>query len=470
MMLFPGHGLASSVQVFSIPISRDTGVSSVDSERNASNGGARKLKLKGSQEYILMDIDPGQLKGRLIKRARLHVCSASPKTPFLRVGVSAVAGDWQEGTSFWYFSQTGSACFSQAAYKKKDWAFAGSHLMDVVFGSGHTRWKFADATAPDGEGWQAVAVDPDIVAARAAGLSFGFCLWDEVGTTWSCDEQDFHRQLFPNRYVYSSEKKNRGPWLEVVVEGEDDLPPGPVQDLSYDTAGLKPGQVRVFWKTPEDRGGGKTLGFHAKYKTGDAFVPVPRYLIPMAGDAGERVIMVLRDPGLGPGQAAVIRVQPVDSAGNVGEARELEIVTAPEGNVFDQAFVPVGPFAGRSGALTVGDLEIAVLDLLDKVDPVTGVMIPGQGPGYRSGNHLFRADEKKVRLQGAGNETVFFQVNVAGTATGAKIRFAFDGDAGLVTQIHQCEYVAVDALEKEPARYLPDPVVPLASGFSYSHK
>ena len=70
-----------------------------------------------------MDIDPGQLKGRLIKRARLHVCSASPETPFLRVGVSAVAGDWQEGSSFWYFSQTGSACFSRAAYKQRDWAF-----------------------------------------------------------------------------------------------------------------------------------------------------------------------------------------------------------------------------------------------------------------------------------------------------------------------------------------------------------
>jgi hypothetical protein len=30
--------------------------------------------------------------------------------------------------------------------------------------------------------------------------------------------------------VYSSKKKNRGPWLEVVVEGENDLPPGPLLD------------------------------------------------------------------------------------------------------------------------------------------------------------------------------------------------------------------------------------------------
>ncbi|MCA1795684.1 MAG: hypothetical protein LC660_17770 [Desulfobacteraceae bacterium] len=61
--------------------------------------------------------------GSGIKRARLHVCSASPETPFLRVGVSSVAGDWQEGSSFWYFYQAGSACFSRAAYKHRDWAF-----------------------------------------------------------------------------------------------------------------------------------------------------------------------------------------------------------------------------------------------------------------------------------------------------------------------------------------------------------
>lgn len=454
-------------EILSIPITRDTGISSVEKEVNANTGGARKIKLKGSQEYILWDIDPAALKGRLIRQATLHVCSASPQNaPLMRVGVSSVAGPWQEGSSFWYFPQTGSACFAQAAYKKQDWAFADSHLMDVVFGSGHTRWKFADAAAPDADGWQAVAVNPDIVAARVAGLGYGFCLWDEVGTTWSCDDQGFHRQLFPNRYVYSSEKKNRAPWLEVVVGGEDDLPPGPVQGLSYDNAGLKPGQVRVSWVTPEDRGGGKTLGFHAVYKAGDAFVPVPRYLVPMAGDAGERVVMVLRDMGLGAGQAAVIQVQPVDSAGNVGEARDLEIVTAPEGKIFDQADVPARLFAAQAEALTVGGLEIAVLDLLDKVDPVTGEMIPEQGPGYRNGNHLYSADERRIRLHGAGNETVFFQVNVAGAATGAEIRYAFDGHAGLVTRIHQCEYVAVDTPENGPARYLPDPVVPLTSGFS----
>ncbi|MCA1795685.1 MAG: hypothetical protein LC660_17775 [Desulfobacteraceae bacterium] len=62
--------------------------------------------------------------------------------------------------------------------------FEGESILDVIFGHGHTIWKSADASAPDAGGWQTVLVDPDVVAARVAGLSFGFCLWDEVGTTW----------------------------------------------------------------------------------------------------------------------------------------------------------------------------------------------------------------------------------------------------------------------------------------------
>lgn len=60
--------------------------------------------------------------------------------------------------------------------------FPAGHRLpkDVVFGRGHTRWKFTDTSATDAGGWQTVLVDPDVVAARVVGLSFGFCLWDVV--------------------------------------------------------------------------------------------------------------------------------------------------------------------------------------------------------------------------------------------------------------------------------------------------
>ncbi|MFN2359289.1 MAG: hypothetical protein ABR534_16290, partial [Desulfotignum sp.] len=66
-----------------------------------------------------------------------------------------------------------------------------------------------------------------------------------------------------------------------------------------------------------------------------------------------------------------------------------------------------GPAAIQSrDGLSVGGFSISVMDLLDKVNPVTGKMIPYQPPGYRNANHLFSASEKKIRLHAAANECV----------------------------------------------------------------
>ena len=54
---------------------------------------------------------------------------------------------------------------------RRDWAYRGSTFTDAAFGRGRTIWRFADATAPDADGWQSVAVDPDVVAARSAGIN-----------------------------------------------------------------------------------------------------------------------------------------------------------------------------------------------------------------------------------------------------------------------------------------------------------
>lgn len=167
----------------SIPISRDTWLSAVGSERNGSNGGAKQLKLKGQQEMVLLDIDHSELKGKLITGAILHIRSSRPeKAPLARLGISTVGRSWVEGGSTRYRAQSGTSCFVQAQYDARNWAYKGSTMMDVVFGRGHTLWKFSDCSAPDGEGWQACAVDPDVMAARVAGLSHGFCLFDEVGS------------------------------------------------------------------------------------------------------------------------------------------------------------------------------------------------------------------------------------------------------------------------------------------------
>jgi hypothetical protein len=143
-------------------------------------------------------------------------------------------------------------------------------------GRGHTAWKFADCSAPDRDGWQTCAVDPDVVGARIAGLSYGFCASDEVGNIWSIKEGKFEYTYFPNRFVFSREKKDSAPWMEVWINGEDRTPPEPVTAVKVETANLPPGEALLRWKTPQDHGGGKVLGFNVSYRKDEKDNPFPR--------------------------------------------------------------------------------------------------------------------------------------------------------------------------------------------------
>ena len=122
----------------------------------------------------------------IIEKATLHVRPAVPiDAPLMRLGASTIASAWEEGSGTRYGKQAGSGCFAKAMYKKRDGAYSGSTVLDVVFGKGHTIWRFSDCTPPDADWWQACAVQPEVVAARVAGISHGICLFDEVGSVWS---------------------------------------------------------------------------------------------------------------------------------------------------------------------------------------------------------------------------------------------------------------------------------------------
>ena len=213
-------------------VTRDTWISCEGDEKVGNNGKSKRLKVKGRQEYILFDIDPSALKGKIITGALLHIRSATPvKAPLARLGISTLATRWVEGTSRRYRPQEGSSCFNQAEFKKRDWSYPGSTIMDVTFSRGHTIWKFADCSPPNELGWQTCAVDPDVVAARIAGLSHGFFGYDEVGNIWSLKKGKFNYIKYPNRFCYSRETKKSAPWMEVWVNGRDSIAPEPVKSI-----------------------------------------------------------------------------------------------------------------------------------------------------------------------------------------------------------------------------------------------
>lgn len=454
-------------QAVKCDVTRDVWLSSVGEERIGNNGGATRLKLKGHQEYILLDIDESVLHGKIITGSLLHIRSATPiKAPLARVGISTLARPWVEGTSRDYEPQKGSSCFDQAAYKEKAWAYSGSTLMDVCFGRGNTIWKFADCTPPDLNCWQTCAVAPTVVSARVAGISSGFCIYDEVGSSWSYKSGEFKYQYSQNRLCFSRESGTSGPWMEVWVSGEDHIPPEPITSIDVDIEEMLPGEAFVIWKTPKDRGGGKTIGFHVSYTRNGRMYPVPRYLIPTAGQPGEKVQMHLQDLAFKPGDTIDLIVKSVDSAGNVSEPFAGNIRLSS--NLLNES-IPrekPEPFLPSKRLPEVGPLRISVIDLLDKIDPQSGNMIPEQKAGYTGGNHLFSSGKKTIRLQAARNERVSFQLHLEGIGKDISVEYTFDRCPNLRTQLFEFAYVESVNENGDSAGYLPDPLLPVKGTFS----
>jgi hypothetical protein len=439
------------------PVTRDTWFSNVGPEADGNNGGADKLKLKSNQEMSLIDVDPAPLKGRVILGATLHLHLAAE--PILhRVTVGTFGAEWVEGTSTGYTPQKGSSCHNWRRYPDVPWTVPGSDLCSVILGQGGTTWRMADSFPPDKDGWQKVAVDPSMVAARVAGVSYGFLLFDDVGSEWKRDGDKFTLFHMPNRFVHSREAGSaKAPYLTVYLGAEDKAPPAAPTELRSDAADLPPGEAWLSWVTPKDEGPAGTVGYFVSIDGKEA----PRYLIPLAGKPGDRVWMHLRDLDLGPGVEVKVAVKAVDGAGNVGPAAEATV------KVSDRRPEPLpgkapAPFKEAAALPKLGEAEVAVIDELDKVQPATGEMIPKQPDGYLAANHLWSAKTKDVRLHAARNEFVGFQVLVHGAAKGVQPTVTFEGDDKVRMTFGR--YRNIPDTKKGP---LPDPIVALGDdGFS----
>jgi len=441
-----------------LPVTRDTWFSGVGSEADANLGGAPKLKLKSFQEISVVDLDPAPLKGRVVTRATLHLRSTG-EPRLRRVTVGTIAAEWVEGTSTSYAPESGASTYRHRRHPDVPWTVAGSDLCDVILNGGGSLWRSADASAPDAKGWQTVAVDPLIVAARAAGVSFGFLLFDDTGSEWTRDGDRFTADTFPNRFVASRDSNRASaPYFTVELGAEDRSPPETPPGLASDVGDLPAGEAFAMWATPADAGPSGPVGFLVAIN-GRA---VPRYLIPPAGLPGGRVRMHLRDLGLAPGSKVALTVRAVDGAGNVGPEARAEV------RISDRVAKPLPGSgsaipAGNAPLPRLGGATVAVIDELDKIDPKSGKLVPEAEAGYLSANHLWDASGRRITLQAARNEFVGFQVCFNGPVKGLKPYLSFEGNnsAGVRAEVGRLEDVAT---KRGP---MPDPVVPYSGPLDY---
>lgn len=452
----PARALRAPVR---LDVTRDAWISEVGPEADGNNGGAPRLKLKSIQEMSLLDIDPKSLRGRTIRSAVLHLKKAGDE-PLKRVTVSSIGAEWYEGTGSNYVIQPGGVTFRHRRHPDLPWSIGGGDICHVVLGNGGTIWRMADASPPDGDDWQHVPVDPRVVAARVAGISYGFLAFDDTGSEWTHDGETFTFRLFPNRFVYSREQNRASaPYFTLELGPDDRRPPEAPAGLRLEPGSpvLPSGEALVSWITPRDAGPAGTLGFFVSL----GGHPLPRELIPLAGAPGARVEMHLHDLKISIPSEAKISVRAVDAAGNHGPEATATIrisnrapARLPQIKQAADQPRPVTALPKMAGA------EVAILDELDKVNPVTGELIPTQPDGYLTANHLWDAAGRKIKLQAARNEFVAFQILLRGDIPAGSImpELVFDGPPGKTIQVGLGRYHPVTSRQGP----LPDPIVPLS--------
>ena len=412
----PGEGVATK----KIPVIRDTWLSSVEQERLGSNGGASRLKLKSYQEMSIVDFDSSGLKGRVIERAFLHV-NVADKKPLLRISTSSVSAEWSEGNATGYGQEDGASTFQMRKYPDVPWSYPGSDLTSVILGSGSSWWNSYEPSKVDQKGWQSIEVSRDVIGARVAGLSDGILVFDDVGSEWKRTGDKFEVFPFPNRYFFSRQQNaSVAPYFTFELGVEDRLAPKIPSNLVAAGQDLPSGEAMVEWTTPADQGPAGTLGFEV---TLDG-KRVPLYLVPKAAQPGEKVQMHLRDLNLDPTQTVELSVAAIDRAGNVGPAAKIRVSLS---NM--KSWSPKRAYTVRQPSQTnatgddvalqwphIGNAEYALIDELDKVNLITGTLIPHKENRYWVENHLWSAKRGEITLAGAKKEWIALQLVVRDSA------------------------------------------------------
>ena len=209
------------------------------------------------------------------------------------------------------------------------------------------------------------------IAARVAGISHGFLAFDDTGSEWTRNGETFTFRLFPNRFVYSRDQNRASaPYFTIELGPEDRRPPAAPTGLRLEpgTALLPAGEALVSWITPRDAGPAGTLGF---FVTLDG-TPLPRELIPLAGVAGARVEMHLRDLKLAARPEHKLSVRAVDAAGNRGPEATAAIRLSNRVPAHLPQLKPgrrARPLAAAALPRLAG-ADVAILDELDKVHPI----------------------------------------------------------------------------------------------------
>ena len=441
-----------------IPVIADENICCHPEEVTFSAGRAPRLKLKGIENLMILQPEVARLQGKLVTRAVLKLKpTAKPETMTLvRLGVSTIGCPWKEsGREKEGPSAKGEICLASPERETAQfWAGPGSVFLDVVFGRGGTFWSQADVKID--QDWFAVELDPRLLEACAAGLSYGLALSDDKGQACRI-HKDVAAQYAPNlgnNYVCSRESANP-PVIVVEFADAPDLTPA---ELTLVAAPLpqrstfSTGAMEVSWEAPAPNERDRLLGYTVAIgKVGSPASALPRWKQPSLPKPGERVRCFVEDI-----EAGVDYAVEVIAWGRGGKKCAAGKTTCRS----SAAFAPLPECkqeARAAGPALEPALTCFVPELL-RIDPVS--------------RKIWDDPEKSVstvgvttqRLLAARGEWIGFQIAVVNE--GKEALSAEMSSAGLVASdgrvvapigFSRLWYVAAS----QKSRWLSDPLVPL---------
>ncbi len=389
-----------------LEVVKDNSIVLHEDELHLNAGSAREIRIKGNQHIVALTFDIKRLKGRRIKSAKL-VC-ARGREMIEGVTISTIAAP---------FDEMKSNALTSGVQDHTGWAWPGARFPAVTGSNSFTIVCQAKSVMEkDRYVW---TVDPDLVQACVVGASYGLAIHE-----WSCD---YSR----NPTIHSREAKQElRPYLQVVVGGKDDRP-GPARNLTLEDRG-DPDSLRLRLRAP-DRGFAYSVLVNGK--------PLPRFNIPFVRPGEEQVIPI-RDISLRPGSKARIGVVTLSRDGRV--SKEVTV----QGRIPKAAPPPTPKVASIGGTGKMSPFLI-VLPQVDKVDQ-SGAPVGGLPKDLLDENPV--CDGSTIRLSGARGEVLGFNIVIAGKgSTTVACRLP-----GLRTELARALAV------KTGARWIPDPLVPLA--------
>lgn len=403
-----------------VPISRDTWLSNFKEEQSGSNGAAPRLKLKSIVELSLIDFEASPLRDKTILDAKLLLKVAGDR-PIDRVTLSTITSDWVEGNGSNYQVIKGASTFSHRRYPTERWY--KSDFTNVCIGHGNSIYASIDAKPAETKDWVELSVPVELIQARMHGLSYGLVLMDDTGSTWTRNGDEFKQEIFPNRFVYSTNSNNASsPYLMVQVASAEStekmLVPAP-ESVTFLPPDVKDPRPRITWTLPglsDNKQINGPIGFIVE-RNGTRLEP---YYVPSIRSHLNGVFTMPID-GLDVAISSnpeKFVVRSLASDGRMSDSVECMGSAVPEkgtGPNFASSIeasddVSGGASVDWTGSPEVGTTQISVIDPLDSYVPAKDQTIPGHSQGYFTKNHLWDASSKRISLDCGRGSWVGFQV------------------------------------------------------------